>query len=291
MTSKRFEITCPHCHRSYALRVDPDNLDNASATARCGRCKKRFRLSAAVAASVEKTEMSPSEPIRNAYRKRISRPAMRQFADVQKSTSAPGAVVDEIALAFERALQERRRNRDAGLTATEIELPLEEDDVFDGPLGAASVAARLEPAPPATKRHITPRVAVRFTPPPARDILFGSNLGALDDTSPPSEPLPDELRATPVLEGSLAEIVARRLTPVPTPVSDRQSEPRSRSSRPPRPRESLKAPIIVEPVNRNASREAWLALADEPLENLVCNTSASVAALEWLLAEDALRDV
>ena len=45
-------------------------------------------------------------------------------------------------------------------------------------------------------------------------------------------------------------------------------------------------------VNKNiASRQAWLDFADEPIDTLVPSRSESVLALEWLLGEDALREV
>ncbi len=207
--SRRFEITCPHCRRSYMLRSDPDNLADGPARVRCGRCRKRFRLSAAVAASKEKTSEGIAE--RRTYRKRISRPMM-QRVDIEQ-TQGPGKMVDDMALAFERALQERRRSLEEGLSATEIDLPMEEDEptsdipevhaqitpaermpptgrvpassaaadsgaAADSSAAAASSDVPALSAVPASNlvKRITPRV-FRFTPPPtAQEAIFGSNL-------------------------------------------------------------------------------------------------------------------
>lgn len=270
--SQRFEITCPHCRRSYLLRVDPENLSDAAAKIRCGRCRKRFRLSTAVTAS----EQKGAEVVdRSTYRRRISRPMMRAV-DIAEAQN-PAKMVDDMALAFERALQERRRQRLDGLTATEAVLPLEDDEPA---VDTTSAEARVTPAEQAPvvrkKRRITPRVAFRFTPPPlAREIILGANLGALDD------PAADEITPEP------DDVDAPTSSPPSSAPTD--EEPQRRSSRPPRPREvHTSAPPPREP--NAAARRAWLDFADEALSTLVAEKSASVTALEWLLGEDALHD-
>ncbi len=230
MTRRHFEITCPHCRRSYALNVDPHNLDDARATARCGRCNKRFRLASAIAASVEKTTETITSS-RGSYRKRISRPAMRRVEPGATGTGA-AAMVDEIAVAFERALAARReppkaapadQTVDGGLTATEAELPLEEEGATSVPrphdLPRGDLPPRDHPQgdlplrdrpqgdlPPRDRpqgdlplrttargtgpRRKTPKMPFRVTPPPPTEdeLAFAEHLGALDDTSVPASP-------------------------------------------------------------------------------------------------------
>lgn len=223
-------------------------------------------------ASADKTDKSTAG--RAAYRKRISRPAMRRVTEAE--AQRPGDMVDEMARAFERALQERRRNQEHGLTATEAELPIEDDE---------TPSEETEPRPATRKKkRKTPRV-FRFTPPPiARDILFGTErtpaqrASAITEPAVPSDPPPADL-----------EFVNPPSEP-PEEVPYGQPRVHRPSSRPPRPtnaRSSL-PPASTPPDAHVASRKAWLDFADEPLDSLVPARSKSVIALEWLLGEDAL---
>ena len=273
----RFEITCPHCRRSYALRSDPSNLAQTSAKVRCGRCRKRFRLSAAISvASASEGEAPRSQ--RNSYRKRISRPEMPKAVPptpAAESEEAPAKMVDDMALAFERALKERRE------------------------------------AAPSTKpqKRKTPVLAYRVTPPPtAHDIL----LQARANRAARAEAKRQQLAAASLTDADVVDAMLDaaldvggdepdthvEAAPDPVPVSEPAPEPVSthevgtRSSRPPRPRDirgTLPPRLQVTAKQNAALRQAWISHVDPSLESLRPPRTASVAALEWLLAEDALR--
>jgi hypothetical protein len=195
---------------------------------RCGRCKKRFRLSTALAATEE--EPAPRRE-RRTYRKRISHSAMRRVTEDEAKARAdgggadqrPGELVDDMALALEQALRERRHLSDPSLTATEAELPMEED--VEGDAHAGSESSKPE-------KRTTPRV-FRFTPPPvAQEILFRA-AGKRRTTKPLAEALqeatPDEVQEGPTAESAKGASTASRsawLDFIDAPLAELTPEPR-----------------------------------------------------------------
>ncbi len=272
MSHQRFEITCPHCRRSYALSVDPDNIASESAMAKCGRCHQRFRLSAALAALGGDADKEPADGARGTYRKRMSRPQFRRITE-DDADQKPAAVVDEIAVAFERALQERRRLQENAQPTDGAEDPSDDEAVRKSDSGH-----------PATKRRLTPQVAFRFTPPPtARELMFGSNLGALDDTDPSSGVQRLAERAETPPETASQELEEAALSD-PAPAEPVPDEPAAEAEEPVAP-VATATPDLSSQMPRS---DAWIAFASQPLESLVTERTGTIDALEWLLAEDSL---
>jgi predicted Zn finger-like uncharacterized protein len=99
---EQLRISCPHCHRSYTLRVERERVKSAATTARCGRCGKRFDLPQRLASFAEAAQRAP-------LRKRITSPAMRRMRTTPPDPPArKGSEIGaEIEHAFALALRER----------------------------------------------------------------------------------------------------------------------------------------------------------------------------------------
>jgi predicted Zn finger-like uncharacterized protein len=92
---ERLQISCPHCHRTYVLRVERERVKSSATTARCGRCGKRFNLPQRVAARSE----PPSGQAKPPLRKRITRPSMRRVLTTPPDAPIEAAPQREIAVA------------------------------------------------------------------------------------------------------------------------------------------------------------------------------------------------
>ncbi|MEM9694080.1 MAG: hypothetical protein AAGA56_16145 [Myxococcota bacterium] len=110
MTGTLVEIPCPHCGRVYRLKLELKVLDDARATARCGRCGKRFSLSRRArergtfpavrehevpTAAHEGSGTSPRRPLRRRGERRAStgRPSPNPSGGASRSSMPQGASI------------------------------------------------------------------------------------------------------------------------------------------------------------------------------------------------------
>jgi hypothetical protein len=244
-------ISCPHCRRQYAMKIDPERLQRLKTRATCGRCGKTFDAASRIVAA-QQPPPAAAQPLASETRR--TDPRLPRVVEAPRpSIHTPSDVRDEMEELAREFAEAAARFTPVGIKRSSV-----------------GVTAALTDAPPATKpatveeptnpgvRHasVTGAAAESSTSAASPDSTSPASASAASATLAPSSALAPESRAD-----------ADQLSLDAEPAGDEEFPPVPTLSR------------------ATAAPRSWLELADPGLAALQSPPSTGAVALESLLNE------
>ena len=272
-------ISCPHCRRQYAMKIDPERLQRLKTRATCGRCGKTFDAASRILAAQQQAHVA--EPKRPP-------PATAEVSETKRTDPKLPSVQPTPPLAMATATLRRT----SGMTSPDLR-----DEMEELAREFAEAAARFTPVGIKRSKVGLPAGAAGSDAdtnpgrvPAAVAAAAGTpDVVTLGDAPASTRPAPVEESTRPgiihaaVVESSGALAAAAAIAP---PSGDAAVAALDQLSLDAEPAGEEEFAAAVPTLSRaNAAPRSWLELSDPGLAALLSPPSAGAAALEALLNE------